>query len=152
MFRLSFLDHVALRCADVNASARWYQEVLGLQRLQLDDWPAIPVMMLTGQSGVALFPLKKEENGNSALSSCTDHFAFRVERDDLRRAREHFDILGIAHETQHHPYFESVYLHDPDGHRVELTALASPEPRLMSFRHGAHAPVQQTPPLDSFNS
>lgn len=152
MFRLSFLDHVALRCADVNASAQWYEKVLGLQRLRLNDWPAVPIMMLCGHSGIALFPPANALDTVAPAKACVDHFAFRVERDQLAKARAHFDLLGIAHETQQHPYFESVYLLDPDGHKVELTALVSAEPKLMSYQPGQQHKPATSAPIDAINT
>ena len=34
---IEFLDHVAIRVADLEASALWYEKVLGLKRYQLSE-------------------------------------------------------------------------------------------------------------------
>lgn len=55
-FKIEFLDHVALRVEDLGASVRWYQEVMGLTPYRLPEWGDYPVFMLSGKTGVALFP------------------------------------------------------------------------------------------------
>ena len=129
-FKLNFLDHVAIRVRDIETSARWYEKYLGLTRYQLPEWGKFPIFMLSGKSGVAIFPanLKDEEESNAIFKNIKiDHFAFNVSRDDLAKARKHFEENGIPYEFQDHHYFHSVYLKDPDGHTVELTALVVDE-------------------------
>ncbi len=58
MFKLDGLDHVALTVRDVARSVAWYQDVLGLERAHEDVWGDIPAFVLTGNSGLALFPVK----------------------------------------------------------------------------------------------
>ena len=59
-FDISFLDHVAIRVTDLDRSATWYEQTLGLQRYQLPEWGLFPIFMLSGKTGVALFPTKSE--------------------------------------------------------------------------------------------
>ena len=54
--KLAFLDHVAIRVRDLEVSANWYQNVLGLKRYQLPEWGDFPIFMMSGKSGIALFP------------------------------------------------------------------------------------------------
>ena len=54
---IEFLDHVAIRVAGMQASARWYKKVLGLKRYQLPEWGDFPILLLSGKSGIALFPV-----------------------------------------------------------------------------------------------
>ena len=53
---IEFLDHVAIRVADLEASAKQYQKVLGLKRYQLPEWGDFPIFLLSGKTGIALFP------------------------------------------------------------------------------------------------
>ena len=40
------LDHVALKVRDLQASAKWYAEVLGLQKVQPEAWGNFPIFMV----------------------------------------------------------------------------------------------------------
>ncbi len=128
-FRLNFLDHVAIRVRDIETSAKWYEKNLGLTRYQLPEWGEFPIFMLSGKSGVALFPadLKDKKLNTNSKNIKIDHFAFNVSSDGLARARKHFEQQGIQYDFQDHHYFHSIYVKDPDGHQVELTALVVDE-------------------------
>ncbi len=126
---LAFLDHVAIRVADLERSAAWYAEVLGLQRYQLPEWGPFPFFMLAGKSGVALFPANPDHPALdlSSRNVKIDHFAFQVTRENFDLALLRYRALGLEFEVKDHIYFQSVYTSDPDGHTVELTALMVPE-------------------------
>ena len=123
--KIDFLDHVAIRVRDIEASATWYEKVLGLKRYQKEVWGPFPVFMMAGTSGIALFPARtddpKPDPGSRNVK--IDHFAFRVGREAFIKAQEHYDHLGVPFEFQDHHYFHSIYTVDPDGHTVELTTL-----------------------------
>lgn len=122
---IEFLDHVAIRVKDVNLSAQWYEKVLGLKRYQLPEWGDVPVFMLSGKSGVALFPAKTIDPAVDPLSKNIkiDHFAFHVTRDNFEKAKIRYLRLNLEFQLQDHYYFDSIYTDDPDGHTVELTTL-----------------------------
>lgn len=56
MFQRRFLDHVAIKVRDMERSAQWYEQVLGLKRYTFAAWGGIPLLLLAGKSGIALFP------------------------------------------------------------------------------------------------
>ncbi len=124
-FKIDFLDHVAIRVKDMEVSIKWYEEVLGLIKYKLPEWGAFPVFMLSGKTGVAIFPANTDHPEIPVASNNVkiDHFAFNVNRENYDLAKKHFDQLGINYEIQDHHYFESIYLKDPDGHQVELTTI-----------------------------
>ena len=124
-FRINHLDHVAIRVKDLEISAQWYEEVLGLEKYELPEWGAFPVFMLAGRSGVALFPLKKDVDKSERRlpKICVDHFAFNVDNSNFAKARKKFESLGLDYSFQDHHYFHSIYTKDLDGHTVELTTL-----------------------------
>ena len=124
-FNINFLDHVAIRVKDLNVSIAWYSKVLGLKKYQLEKWGEFPVFMLSGKSGIALFPanLEHEKLNLSSRNVKIDHFAFNVSNEGFEKAQSHFKSLGEPFQFQDHHYFRSIYLKDPDNHTVELTTL-----------------------------
>lgn len=128
-FKIQFLDHVAIRVEDMDRSAQWYEEVLGLRKYQLEEWGRAPIFMLSGKTGVALFPanLEAQEYNRKLKGIGIDHFAFNVSKKDFVRARQKYDQLGLEYDFQDHVYFHSIYTQDPDGHVVELTTIVVDE-------------------------
>ena len=106
-------------------SSRWYQQVLGLKPYRMEAWGDYPIFLLSGKSGIALFPadLKDKELDGSSRHIKIDHFAFNVNQKDFLKAQTHLNDLGISFEFQDHTYFHSIYFNDPDGHKVELTTI-----------------------------
>lgn len=127
-FELKFLDHVAIRVKDMETSAKWYEKTLGLKRYELAKWQPYPIFLLAGKTGIALFPADLEDDQIPMLSRNVkiDHYAFQLSREDLDKAIRHYEKLGLDYDFQDHHYFHSVYTTDPDGHKVELTALVVP--------------------------
>lgn len=128
-FEIDFLDHVAIRVKNIEASANWYTEVLGLKRYQLPEWGDFPIFLLSGESGIALFPAKEEDSKPDSNSHNVkiDHFAFNVSNENFDKARRHYEALGLDYNFQDHHYFHSIYTTDLDGHKVELTTIVVDE-------------------------
>lgn len=127
--KLEFLDHVAIYVADLEAAALWYEKVLGLKKYRLEQWGEYPIFMLSGKTGIALFPadLSLETTAVERKSIRIDHFAFNVTQANFKRANEKYDALGIPYTFKDHFYFHSIYTKDLDGHTVELTTLVVDE-------------------------
>lgn len=124
-FDIDFLDHVAIRVKDLDLSVQWYAEVLGLKKMQLHHWGPYPIFMLAGKTGIALFPIQKQEIANPQVTAtrCVDHFAFQVTLENYKKAKAKFKGIGISYKEQDHHYLHSIYIQDPDNHTVELTTL-----------------------------
>lgn len=124
-FKINFLDHVAIRVKDMDASAKWYNEVLGLEIVKVPEWGDYPIFLLAGPTGIALFPANPEEPEVPLRSKnvIIDHFAFNVDNDAFAIARSKYESLGIEYDFQDHVIFHSIYTKDPDGHIVELTTI-----------------------------
>ncbi len=122
---IEFLDHVAIRVADMEASARWYEKVLGLKRYQLPEWGDFPIFLLSGKSGIALFPANTTDPKleSSSKNVKIDHFAFHVTMENFEKAKKRYAELNLEFNIQDHYYFDSIYTKDPDGHTVELTTI-----------------------------
>ena len=123
MFELERIDHVAFLVRDVEASSRWYEEVLGFDRLFRDVWGSFPAVVGKGATSIALFPVDspspRPPPGRDTL--CMRHVAFRVDHANFVAAREELQRRGIALEFQDHQIAHSIYFKDPDGHQLEIT-------------------------------
>lgn len=123
--KIEFLDHVAIYVRDLKVSADWYEKVLGLQKYKLPEWGDFPIFMLSGTSGLALFPANPATAKKSPEEKAVriDHFAFNVTRENFDKAIVKYKALGLDYTIQDHHYFDSIYTRDPDGHKVELTTI-----------------------------
>ena len=123
MFKIEALDHVALSARDVARAAKWYGEILGFKRLHEDKWNGIPVFVGNGDVAIALFPAAEEIGSTSADRAAvrTLHFAFRTDRENFSRAQDELKKRAIPFEFQDHEISHSIYFHDPDGHKIEIT-------------------------------
>lgn len=122
---IEFLDHVAIRVVDMEASIIWYEKVLGLKRYQLPEWGEFPIFLLSGKSGIALFPANSTDSKLESASKNVkiDHFAFNVTNQNFEKAKKRYAELNLEYTIQDHYYFDSIYTKDPDGHTVELTTI-----------------------------
>ncbi|MDW3646909.1 MAG: VOC family protein [Bacteroidia bacterium] len=122
---IRFLDHVAIRVKDLEVSANWYEQVLGLKRKEVPEWQPFPIFLLAAKTGIALFPAEEEEPllDQTSRNVKIDHFAFQIPYENFASAQKRYEKLGLEYEVQDHHYFHSIYTRDPDGHKVELTAL-----------------------------
>ena len=126
---IEFLDHVAIRVKDLNVSAEWYQKVLGLKKYQLPEWGEFPIFLLSGKSGIALFPaiLTDTQLESNSRNLKIDHFAFNVTNENFEKAKKRYTELNLEFNIKDHYYFHSIYTKDPDGHTVELTTIVVDE-------------------------
>jgi catechol 2,3-dioxygenase-like lactoylglutathione lyase family enzyme len=122
-FTLEGIDHVAIAVRDVELSAAWYCEVLGLERRHRDVWGSHPAIVGIGTTSVALFPVAGSSPtprpGREVLAM--RHLAFRASRGELENARAALAGRGIAFTEQDHEIARSIYFEDPDGHEIEIT-------------------------------
>lgn len=113
-------DHLVLYVSDLEASAAWYQEHLGLQAERMDEWRAGNVFFvsLRVNDTTLLDLMEKEPDGINV-----DHVAYVTDR-------ENFDLFVASHKEQiemgpvslfgARGQGDGVYLRDLDGHRVEV--------------------------------
>lgn len=124
------MDHIVLRCRDVDASLRFYNEVLGMEILRLDDFKAgnvrFPSARLNADTIIDFFPSPDQPPiGKDGIKN-QDHFCMVIEPQDMEALKSQCLSLGI--EVQQGPGTRwgahgngtSLYIYDPDDNVVEL--------------------------------
>src|SRR5499427_258497 len=127
------LHHNAYRCRDSEETRRFYEEFLGLplvQTLEIKETKS-------GRRTNTLHHFYAMDDGSClAFFEAPDtpfefkpqhdydlHIAVEVGREDLRRMYEKGQQAGIeARGISDHGFIESIYLRDPNGYVIELTA------------------------------
>jgi catechol 2,3-dioxygenase-like lactoylglutathione lyase family enzyme len=108
------IDHVSVLITDLEASRRFYRDVLGLKEIAKPRTFDFSVIWFDlGNQHLHLL-LKPEPDTISPR-----HFALRVK--DARAAREHFRSLGVpTRETTPIPHCDRFFIDDPAGNRIEI--------------------------------
>jgi glyoxylase I family protein len=135
--RITGLHHVTLLCADVERSAAFYRDLLGMQLVERARNPDDPSAehLVFGADGTMVTCLAYPELDEGVVGrGSTHHFALGVESDDeLAAWRDYLRSRGVAATDVHdRGRYRSIYVRDPDGHLVEIATPAAPA--------GAHAP------------
>jgi catechol 2,3-dioxygenase-like lactoylglutathione lyase family enzyme len=110
------IHHIALRVADCERAAAFYSSVLGLtdlRRAEVEDGRARSIWLSAGET---ILMLELSLRGSGREDGSGHVLAFEV--DDLAECERRLRDLGIAvtDRTAH-----TLYIEDPDGHRVGLT-------------------------------
>jgi catechol 2,3-dioxygenase-like lactoylglutathione lyase family enzyme len=111
------LDHVTIKASDVEESARFYEDVLGLRRGERPPFSFPGVWLYCGDRAVIhLIGGRDTEEGSGAV----DHFAFRA--GDVQAFLDRLAERGIAHLTRDAPgiNLRQIFIEDPDGVMVEV--------------------------------
>jgi catechol 2,3-dioxygenase-like lactoylglutathione lyase family enzyme len=118
--RVTELDHIVLRCVDVEHTLAWYTGVLGLAPVRVDDW----------RQGEAPFPSVRINDGTiidlvpgESVDGRLDHFCVVIEPTDLDALASsgRFEVLdGPGTRYGARGNGTSLYVRDPDGATVEL--------------------------------
>ncbi|MFM8236882.1 MAG: VOC family protein [Actinomycetota bacterium] len=134
--RVVGLDHVVLRCRDVEASLAWYCGELGLTAEGVEAWRAgqrpFPSVRIDAGTIIDLLSVPPDAAGTAPVTRVgnVDHLALLVEGvtpEELvarfpgaRRADGLVGARGLG---------TGVYVTDPDGNLVELRVSGSGDPR-----------------------
>jgi catechol 2,3-dioxygenase-like lactoylglutathione lyase family enzyme len=117
------LHHTALISSDVEATIRFYQDVLGFPLTELienRDYPGSSHFFFDIGNGnlLAFFDFPGLDVGPYAeVLGGLHHIAISVSPEQWTAAVERLDAAGVAHEVHSEV---SVYFRDPDGARLEL--------------------------------
>ena len=119
------LHHVAIVCADVERTVRFYQEVLEFPLTEIvenRDYPGSNHFFFDIGNGnlIAFFDFPGLDVGPYAeVLGGLHHLAISVEPERWERLKGNLDRAGVEYLLESGT---SIYLRDPDGTRVELIA------------------------------
>ena len=113
------IDHIHVYVTDRAAAERWYEQVLGLQRIEAYAFWAAgggPLTLANAQGSVhiALFERPAQK--------CRSVIAFGVGAAEFVAWKSHLtQALGQAPSLEDHDLSVSLYFSDPDGNPYEIT-------------------------------
>ena len=117
------INHVVLHVADLERSKRFYIDVLGFKDRNISDGP--PSMrasfLLCGMQGLDLFEVSGDAYGGQEMN----HMALNVAADDIDQLVTLLTTAGV--DASERTPRSSVFISDPDGHRLEMLPLTASE-------------------------
>jgi glyoxylase I family protein len=128
------IDHWALPIFDVEATYRFYTDVLELPLLETftgDDWGGKPWLMMIFELAegrqLALCALRGARPPRpDGLPADVRHFAFSVASKTEQTAwKKRLKAQGVAFSEEDHGTQQSIYFQDPNGIVLEITTPAS---------------------------
>jgi lactoylglutathione lyase len=115
------LFEIAVKVKNLEASAIFYEKVLGFVRGLLDEKRRWLFLWVGGRKGMVVL----QEDGGDWPSQ---HFAFRISEAELAVFKEYLEGKNILVEgpvSLNWMNAASLYFSDPDGHALELCAIVS---------------------------
>jgi catechol 2,3-dioxygenase-like lactoylglutathione lyase family enzyme len=113
--KVTGINHVVLHVADVERSKRFYIEVLGFEDRNIPVGPSMKASFLAcGVQGLDLFEVVSGDvHGGEEMN----HMALSVAA-DLDEIVAELSKIGV--ETSGRTRRNTVFISDPDGHRIEM--------------------------------
>jgi glyoxylase I family protein len=156
--KLKRIHHVAYRCRDAKETVEFYQRVLGMDFVLAIAEDRVPstkapdpymhVFLDAGMGNVLAFfelPNSPDMGKDANTPAWVQHLAFELEDfAALKEAKasleaEGLDVLGPVN----HGIFQSIYFHDPNGHRIELAANTCTEEEMRKLHDVAPAMLEE---------
>jgi catechol 2,3-dioxygenase-like lactoylglutathione lyase family enzyme len=123
------VDHLNLRVADLERALRFYRDVLGLREVRRNTRAGGSVSLLALRAGnaiVFLQPAPGYVSPADSRHSGLDHFSIEIEATDPERLAAWLRERGVeivegpVKRFGAHGDGTSIYVKDPDGHRLEI--------------------------------
>jgi glyoxylase I family protein len=127
-FTIREIDHVVIRCADLDNMVTFYRTVLGCP-IEKEQRDLGLIQMRAGRSLIDLLAIgakiDRPENGQPSAGRNMDHLCVRVEPFNAAALRAHFSAhnVQIGDEARRYGaegFGPSLYLFDPEGNMIEL--------------------------------
>jgi catechol 2,3-dioxygenase-like lactoylglutathione lyase family enzyme len=121
--KVTGINHIVLHVTDLERSRKFYMEVLGFEDRNISVGPSMKASFLRcGAQGLDLFEVSTADvHGGEEMN----HMALCVAVDNVDEIIEALTQCGI--ETSERTPRNSVFISDPDGHRIEMLPLSAPE-------------------------
>jgi catechol 2,3-dioxygenase-like lactoylglutathione lyase family enzyme len=136
------IDHAVLYVSDLDASRRFYKEVLGFDERAGSGGDRI-AFMVCGNQGIDLIATEAgaSAGGGPGGGSELHHLALRLASGTRDQIVAALSSIGIeTHAREQDP--ETVYLLDPDGHRIQLLSEKEQEKNRRRFEERRFAASQ----------
>ena len=112
------INHVVLHVSDVDRAVEFYKGVLGF--VDRDITPRVERRMRflrAGMQGLDLFEVAGDVHGGEEMN----HMALNVDATDVDAVVAGLEAAGV--EVSERTRRNSVFIHDPDGHHIEMLPL-----------------------------
>jgi catechol 2,3-dioxygenase-like lactoylglutathione lyase family enzyme len=123
------LDHIVIRCKDVERQMQFYVDILGLEPYRVDEYRAgkvfFPSVRVSDGMIIDLFPRPNEEPVGDGPRNL-DHYCLTIAPTDLNKVAARLQEQGVTVEGEPKKRSGargdgySIYVRDFEGNRVEL--------------------------------
>jgi glyoxylase I family protein len=152
------IHHVAYRCKDAKQTVEFYKNVLGMDLIGAiaedkvpstkEPDPYMHILLDAGAGNILAFfelPNSPAMGRDPNTPEWTQHIAFTVkDMATLNEAKARAQAAGLdVIGPTNHDIFQSIYFHDPSGHRLEVAAWTATPERLTRLKDVAPAMVDE---------
>jgi catechol 2,3-dioxygenase-like lactoylglutathione lyase family enzyme len=123
------IDHIVIRCKDVERQMKFYVDILGLEPYRVDEYRAgkvfFPSVRVSDGMIIDLFPRPNEEPVGDGPRNL-DHYCLTIAPTDLNKVAARLQEQGVTVEGEPKKRSGargdgySIYARDFEGNRVEL--------------------------------
>ena len=127
--KITEMDHIVLRCEDVERTLSFYTDVLGLKAERVEQWRAgevrFPSARLNADTIIDFFGSDQGHISKDGARN-QDHFCMVIEPTDMDELKAKFEALGVEIQAGpgkrwgSHGDGISLYIYDPEDNVVEL--------------------------------
>jgi catechol 2,3-dioxygenase-like lactoylglutathione lyase family enzyme len=123
--KVTGINHVVLHVTDLERARTFYMDVLGFEDRHISVGPTMQAAFLRcGLQGLDLFEVSTDVHGGEEMN----HMALCVDVDNLDDIMTALAQSGI--EASERTPRNTVFIADPDGHRIEMLPLSASEREL----------------------
>ncbi|HAA94542.1 MAG TPA: VOC family virulence protein [Dehalococcoidia bacterium] len=129
LVKITEMDHIVLRNKDVEASLKFYTEVLGLKAERVEQWRSgeirFPSARINADTIIDFFGSDQEPIPRDGIKN-QDHFCMVIEPTNMEELKAKFEAMGVGIQAGpgkrwgSHGDGISLYIYDPDDNVVEL--------------------------------